>query len=62
MVICNFLPRPESRETIKSFNKVGKNDKCQGGVYFFINIFTISRELDAKCMAENTEFIEVYLR
>ena len=27
---------------------VDKNGKCQGGVHFFINIFTITQELDAK--------------
>jgi len=52
MVNCNFLPRPESRETIKYSNKVDKRGKCQGGVHFFINIFTITQELD-----ENIEFI-----
>ena len=49
MVNCNFLPRPDGRKRSSNKQVVGKNGKCQGGVHFFINIFTITQELDAKC-------------
>ena len=50
MVSYFFLPRLESRETFKIYNEVGKSCKCQEGLHFLINIFTIIREIDAKCM------------
>ena len=50
MVKYFFLPRLESRETFKIYNEVGKSYKCQEDLHFLINIFTIIREIEAKCM------------
>ena len=50
MVSYFFLLRLDSCETVKHLKKDGNSGKCQEGVHFLINIFTIIGELDLKCL------------